>query len=216
MYIRRSIQKDLTQTMRNLFISVFVSFLAAVTLAPCALADYSQKRDVAARYYDAGDFKNAHKVYKELARQGDSFSQYRMSWMYLMGEGLKQDVIESVAWSVLAAQDRQQEKVAYMQTVAEMVPQDQRKKANKKISYYVRKWGNETESGSYKDDKICTGFRLCNHKTGAGDVGVPSNLWNASNASSHQELKIRAQDINDSILKSNQDEQTAAAAHEAS
>jgi hypothetical protein len=183
----------------------------------CALADYNQQRDVAGRYYDAGDFKNAHKVYRELARKGDSFSQYRMSWMYLMGEGQKQDLVESVAWSVLAAQDRQQEKVAYMKTVAEMVPQDQRKKANKKISYYVRKWGNEAESGSHKDDKICTGFRLCNHKTGAGNVGVPSNLWNVSNDSSHQELRARAKDINESILKSNDDDdRPPAAAHEAS
>lgn len=202
--------------MRKLLIPVFISFLATAAFPLAALADYSQKRDVAERYYDAGDFKNAHKIYKELARKGDSFSQYRMSWMYLMGEGQKQDIIESVAWSVLAAQDRQQEKVAYMKTVAEMVPQDERKKANKKISYYVRKWGNETESGSNKDDKICTGFRLCNHKTGAGNVGVPSNLWNVSNNSSHQELKARAIDINESILKSNEDDQPQAPAHEAS
>lgn len=202
--------------MRKFFIPFIISLLAALTFTLPALADYSQERDVAGRFYSAGDYKNAHKVYKELARKGDSYAQYRLSYMYLMGQGKGEDIIESVAWSVLAAQDKQQEKVAYMKTVAEMVPQDQRKKANKKISYYMRKWGDETGSDSYKDDKICTGFRLCNHKSGAGNVGVPSNLWYVGDELTDQELKARAIDINESIQKLEEGNVPGSAAHEAS
>jgi len=203
--------------MRNLLIATFLSLAAALFFSAPVLADYSEQRDVAERFYAAGDFKNAHKVYKQLAKKGDSFSQYRLSYMYLMGEGEKVDVIESVAWSVLAAQDKQHEKVSYMKTVAEMVPQDQRVKANKKISYYMRKWGEDIESHTYRDDKICTGFRLCNQKTGSGNVGVPFDLWNISGKRiSEQELKQKIDDINQSILKSESSISTDIAAHEAS
>jgi len=202
--------------MNRFLVALSITLLATLTFSLPALADYSQERDVAGRYYAAGDYKNAHKAYKSLARKGDSFSQYRLSYMYLMGQGKKADIIESVAWSVLAAQDKQQEMVAYMKTVAEMVPQDERKKANKKISYYMRKWGEETESDSYKDDKICTGFRLCNHKSGAGNVGVPSNLWYVGDELTDQELKARVIDIDESIQKLQEGSLTSAAAHEAS
>lgn len=185
--------------MRKLIITLLL-FTLAVLSAPLA-ADYSQQKMEADKLYENGDFATAYKKYRELARDGDSFSQYRLSWMYLMGEGQKEDVIESLAWSVLAAQDKQEEKVDYMQTVAGMVPQKQRKKANKKISYYMRKWGNESDSGSNRGESPCTGSRLCNHKSSSGNVGVPSNLWNVSNhGDSEQELKTRAFDINESIL----------------
>jgi hypothetical protein len=206
-------------TMRHLLVFAFLSLSAPLVLPITAMADYAKERDVAERFYAAGDFKNAHKTYKQLARKGDSFAQFRLSYMYLMGEGQEADVIESIAWSVLAAQDKQQEKVAYMRTVAEMVPQDQRVKANKKISYYMRKWGEDSgsDSRSHRNDKICTGFRLCNHKTNAGTVGVPSNLWNISGQPvNEQELRQRIDDINQSILNSEGVTAIEAADHEAS
>lgn len=185
---------------KSLF-SVLIFALASFSVSLAAMSDYSQQKQEADTYYENGNFSSAFKKYKDLARKGDRYSQYRLSYMYLMGEGQKENVIESLAWSVLAAQDKQDEKVAYMKTVAEMVPQDQRKKANKKISYYMRKWGDESGSDSRRSDNECTGSRLCNHKTSASNVGVPSNLWNVSSNDNTQELKVRAQDINESILK---------------
>ena len=186
--------------MRNLIITLLISALTVLAM-PLA-ADYSKQKMEADQLYQNGDFAKAYKKYRTLAREGDSFSQHRLSWMFLMGEGQKEDVIESLAWSVLAAQDRQAEKVAYMQTIAGMVPQQERKKANKKINYFMRKWGKGKESGSRRGESECTGSRLCNHKTKSSNAGVPSNLWNVSNNTPKQELKTRAMDINETILES--------------
>lgn len=201
--------------MNNSRVSIFISAIAALLVSLPALADFSQDRLEASRLYNGGQFSDAYKQYRELARNGDSFSQYRLSYMYLMGEGHKEDLIESLAWSVLAAQDRQQELVTYMQTVAGMVPQNQRKKANRKISYYMRKWGNESSSGSSRGDEECTGSRLCNHKSSSGNAGVPSNLWIISNNdSSEQEIEFRLREINESILNSESGKPSGQPEHE--
>lgn len=203
--------------MNNSRVSIFISAIAALLVSLPVLADFTQERLEAGRLYDGGQYSDAYKQYRELARNGDSFSQYRLSYMYLMGEGHKEDLIESLAWSVLAAQDRQQELVTYMQTVAGMVPQKQRKKANKKISYYMRKWGKESSSGSSRSDEECTGSRLCNHKNGSGNAGVPSNLWIISNnESSEQEIESRLMEINETILKSESGKPSAQPGHESS
>jgi len=202
--------------MRKLIFLLLISASTAMSASTSAVADYSKQQALASRYYENGEYSKAHNEYKDLARDGDRFAQYRLSYMYLMGEGKKEDLIESLAWSVLAAQDRHEDMVAYMQTVAEMVPQSERKKANKKISYYMRKWGDASSSGSSRGDEVCTGSRLCNHKTGSGNVGIPSNLWNVGNSGNEQELKTRAMDINEMILKSHGVSESGSSDNEAS
>ena len=49
-------------------------------------------------------FKKALKKYKTLAKHGDSFSQFRVSTMYLNGQGTKVSENDAYGWSVLAAQ----------------------------------------------------------------------------------------------------------------
>ena len=57
----------------------------------------------ASTLYANGDYGQAYKQYLKLGKQGDRFSAYRVSYMSLKGQGTKQDVIESLAWAVLAA-----------------------------------------------------------------------------------------------------------------
>jgi len=138
-----------------------------LTLPLAAQTDYYYERKEAGQLFDQSDYTNAYKKYLKLARKGDSFSQYQVSFIYLQGLGRKEDVVESLAWAVLAAQERQKNLVNYRDTVALLVPEDKHGKATRKIDYYVRKWGNEPEIDETQDrprgDAVhCTGSRVGN------------------------------------------------------
>jgi hypothetical protein len=194
--------------MRTLIYSVLIAIIVAISTPLTALSDFGEKQQQATLLYENGEFKSAYSQYRKLAREGDEFSQYRVSYMNLMGQGGKEDVIESLAWAVLAAQNQQENMVDYMQTVAGLVPENKRKKADKKIAQYLRKWGNDIGSSSgQKSDYECTGTRLCNHSSGPKRVRMPSNLWSGNDTiddsgnPSNQQLKGKAIDLNESILE---------------
>ena len=68
---------------------------------------YSRQQVAADQFYAAGDYQEAMKQYLPLAKKGDSFSQYRISFMYLEGQGREPDLVEAYAWAALAAQNHQ-------------------------------------------------------------------------------------------------------------
>ena len=75
------------------------------------------------------------------------------------------DVVEAFAWSVLAAQNGQPDLVRYRRAVAAMVPENQQRKALRKVDYYMRRWGNiaiaqDAIVGACKQTRDCTGSRL--------------------------------------------------------
>ena len=146
--------------------SVFTACVL-LTLPLAAQTDYYYERKEAGQLFDQSDYTNAYKKYLKLAKKGDSFSQYQVSFIYLQGLGRKKDVVESLAWAVLAAQERQKDLIKYRDTVALLVPEDKHGKASRKIDYYVRKWGNkpkvdESQDGPRGDAVHCTGSRVGN------------------------------------------------------
>lgn len=127
----------------------------------------SEQRDEAASLYDSGEFKSAYKEYLKLAKDGDTFAQYRVSFMKLTGLGTKEKVSEAMAWAVLASQGGDAELKKYRDTVATMVPADKRKSTERKATNYVRRYGAED---AYVDAAPvgatgleCTGSRLMRH-----------------------------------------------------
>jgi hypothetical protein len=192
--------------MRYLIFSALITAICTVSLPLPANSDYQSVHRDADLLYQNGDYYNAYNKYYKLAKDGDSFAQYRISYMRLMGQGKKEDVIESLAWSVLAAQNKQDQLVDYMQTVAGIVPAEKRKKADKKISQYMRKWGDDAGSGSRSPrgghgDDGCTGSRLCNHSSSPRSVRIPGNIWGYNDSDDDQDLKNRVIELNQSILK---------------
>jgi hypothetical protein len=160
-----------------ILISIFTAGVVA-TLPLVAQSDYYNERQEAGRFFQQSDYTNAYKKYLKLAKKGDSFSQYQVSYIYLEGLGQKEDVVESVAWAVLAAQDRQKDLVDYRDTVALLVPKDKHNKASRKIDYYVRKWGNEpkvdeTQERPRGDAVHCTGSRVGNRCDAVLTAHVP-------------------------------------------
>ena len=115
--------------------------------------------------YDQGDYGAAMKQYLALAKRGDTFSQYRVSYMYLEGQGLPSDVIESFAWASLSAQNYQKDLVLYRNIVSSLVPGDEQRKAARRVDYYMRRWGNraiaqDAVKGARRELRDCTGSRL--------------------------------------------------------
>ncbi len=149
-----------------------IIFLALVCLAVASLqasaaekSSYVSKQEQADELYDQAKYNEAFNLYLRLAKQGDSFSQYRVSYMYLQGQGHEEDILEAFAWSYLAAQRREDPLIDYRDTVARMVPKELQNKATRKLDYYMRKWGDRKLASDMitttkYELRECTGSRL--------------------------------------------------------
>ena len=182
---------------RVLMIMLLLCFLSASTpvLANSELSAWQQEATV---LYENGDYANAYKKYLKAGKKGDWFSQYRISYMSLNGLGTKGDVIESLAWAVLAAQNGQEGLASYQDAVAALVPQDKRKKAQQKVDYYMRRWGKDDNNDTRVSSGQCTGSRV------ACNTASSSHNWISwrRNSPQEQELKDRIETLNQSILDS--------------
>lgn len=153
-------------------LSVFVALLALLSLSFSPLqastskkSTYVSKQQQADQLYANGKYSEALSNYLRLAKQGDSFSQYRVSYMYLQGQGREADIVEAFAWAYLAAQNKQDPLIDYRDTVSRLVPKDQQNKAMRKLDYYMRKWGNRQLASDMitktkRELNDCTGSRL--------------------------------------------------------
>lgn len=141
--------------------------LCAITITP-VLAKQStvaERKDEAASLYDSREYSAAYKQYVKLAKEGDTFAQYRASFMRLKGIGTKENAAEAMAWAVVAAKSGDADLVSYRNAVTGLVPVKKRKSAERKANSYLRKWGPEDEPS---DDSTpvgatgvdCTGSRL--------------------------------------------------------
>lgn len=74
---------------------LILSFLMAVSTIAGSLKD-------AKKAYDDGDHKNAVRLYKPLAEQGDAEAQYVLGYMYRTGEGVPKDYVKAYMWTTLA------------------------------------------------------------------------------------------------------------------
>ena len=182
---------------RILMIILLLCFLSASTpvLANSELSAWQQE---ATALYENGDFTSAYKKYLKLGKKGDWFSQYQISYMHLNGLGTDEDVIESLAWAVLAAQNGREDLASYQDSVAALVPEDKRKKAQQKVDYYMRRWGEDDNNDTRIPSGKCTGSRLaCNSASS-------SHNWISwkRDAPQEQELKDHIETLNQSIMDS--------------
>ncbi len=181
---------------RFLFITLTLSFLL---MAPPILGNSGQdaRHNEAAALYEIGEYGKAYKQYVKLGKKGDRFSQYRVSYMHLNGLGTREDVVESLAWAVLAAQNGEEELASYQNAVAAMVPENKRQKAQQKADYYMRRWGGQKSTAVRNTRGSCTSSRIASHcKSGSS----PKN-WIAwqSNTPGDLELKNQIEMLNQTI-----------------
>ena len=132
-------------------------------------ADQKSKAGKIAEQADAAyadkQYQEAMENYRELAQKGDAFSQYRMSYMNLVGEGVLVNYLEAFAWAVLAAESQDEKLQKYFSEVKALVPEEQRDKAQGLAENYLQRWGRMTlaiEGRKRADQQLrnCTGSRL--------------------------------------------------------
>jgi hypothetical protein len=126
-------------------------------------SSWVSKQEQADALYEKASYSDAFRSYLALAKKGDSFSQYRVSYMYLEGQGQETDIVEAFAWAYLAAQNNQDPLVDYRDTVSQLVPPEDQKRAMRKLDYYMRKWGDR----KLASDMITTTKRELNECTGS-------------------------------------------------
>lgn len=122
-------------------------------------------RNEAASLYQGGEYKAAYKQYLKLAKDGDTFSQYRVSYMKLLGLGTKKKPSEAMAWAVLASESGDSNLAEYRNAVASQVPVKKRKEAERKATSFMRRWGpegalDEDSTSSRVSGPECTGSRI--------------------------------------------------------
>lgn len=143
-------------------------FLGTVLCAPPraeAQSRYHYEQQQADALFDQGRYEEAMKRYLVLAKKGDSFSQYRVSYMYLEALGRQEDLVEAYAWAYLSAQNHHEPLVNYRDAVGSLVPEKQHRKALRRVDYYMRKWGNaaiadDVVRGARHELRTCTGSRV--------------------------------------------------------
>ncbi|MGK2924888.1 MAG: hypothetical protein ACSLE2_04650 [Lysobacterales bacterium] len=190
---------------RNCFLATLLVLCCALAAAPAMANSSAGGPDgQAAALYERGDYKAAYKQYLKLAKDGDTFSQYRLSYMSLKGLGTQADVVESMAWAVLAAEGEHATLDDYQSAVAAMVPDDQRKKAQRKADTFVRRWGQAGDSDwnsmSSRYAGGCTGTKLatnCGQAAGGGSVWI---AWGADKSADPGQRQ-RIEELNRSIVE---------------
>jgi hypothetical protein len=184
-------------------------FLLALVLLGAAITATGNNGDPvqldgAAVSYDSGQYEQAYDAYLKLAKDGSPLAQYRVSYMLAMGLGTREDVIESLAWAVVASKTVEGPLDAYRNAVAALIPGKERKKALKKADYYLRRWGNEDTSRAggtlaRSSEGGCTGSRLagnCGASAGGGSYWIS---W-PEDRSSDPEQKQVIQDMDKTVF----------------
>ena len=91
--------------------NIIKAALLALTLAPAAPVA-AQDFDAGNEAYKRGDYAAALREWRTLAEQGDAEAQNRLGIMYLLSQGVPQDLVLAHLWLSLAA--RQGHETAYI------------------------------------------------------------------------------------------------------
>jgi TPR repeat protein len=186
--------------MKSLTLSVLLFCLAATATAAHAASDsdWSAWRHEATALYEEGEHDKAFKKYLKLGKKGDPLSQYRVSYMLVNGQGTRSDVIEALAWAAVAAQSGDELMADYRRAVSRLVPVESREKAQRKVDYYIRRWGDGEASHERGVDRTCTGSRLASSCDESG--GRNWIIWERQ-ASSEQSTRDQIESLNEAIIE---------------
>jgi predicted Zn-dependent protease len=139
--------------------------LAALALPAGAHAKMTQEHIAEANaYYQQGEFRKAYKIYYDLAKAGDYFSQHQVSKMLARGEGTDSDLTLAYAWSVLAAEGGQREVERHRDELLQRI--EDKETARDKAAELKKKYSQEAvqaksqRRGRRGKSGMCTGSHL--------------------------------------------------------
>lgn len=173
--------------MKFVAVTICAALFTLLQTADAQARTLKEYRTEADQYYQAGNFKKAYKGYFKLAKIGDHYSQYWVSYMFENGEGKKASLEDAYAWSVLAAESGREKLVIKSDALLERV--DNKAVAQKKANKLMKKYGKEAldkkadmlaKRDTGRRSGSCVGSRLtCHHATAhsadmtTGDIIMP-------------------------------------------
>ena len=84
---------------RAKILAAFVAVILAVTAAPVAAQDRYAAPNIA---YEKKDFATAHRLWLEIAEEGNPTAYFNLGRLYFFGEGVPLDPLEAYKWFFLA------------------------------------------------------------------------------------------------------------------
>ena len=143
-----------------------VVLLGGLMAGAASAADpkYVESQERADRLYAEKSYSRAYRTYRDLARVGDSFAQYRVSYMLRHGQGTRTDATEAYAWSVLASQNDNPQLIEWREALYQDLPEAQREPALEQAQELMDRYGNlalaeEARRAALKRLRSCTGSR---------------------------------------------------------
>ncbi len=117
------------------------------------------------KLYKSQEFSKAIDVYEKLAKAGDSYSQYKLSIMLLLGQGTDQNDIKAYAWAFLAKSSKQKSFVDYFNQLDESIEQANRDEFENAAFELYEKYNDLAVSNRFlkhlkEEFPKCTGSRL--------------------------------------------------------
>lgn len=188
---------------RSLLLLLLLLTCCCVAVASPAMAasDSVAPTDEAVALYRQGDFKDAYKKFLKRAKKGDVFARYRVSYMLAMGQGTDYDPIESLAWAVLATETGPSGLGKYQDAVAALVPEADRRNAQRTTDNFRRRWERKTYSSRSHSGGGCTGTKLSANCGGSTKISGPRIPW-GEDLSADPAHKDRIRELDPSILES--------------
>lgn len=133
-----------------LLFGLFAGFPAAV------LADVHNGLD----HYDAGRFEEAYRAFRDAAERGDHQSQMNLGVMYLRGEYVERDLIESYAWFALSAQNAKLAEQGTQDVVFSHLDDAQKKQAKARYDALLQTYGKDALIQRMQPTFSGTGFSV--------------------------------------------------------
>lgn len=138
----------------------------------------ASKAEQADQLFDEGQYREAFHAYRELMRLGDTFSRYRIAYMYQHGLGVDRDPVEAGAWAILAAELKNPELLHYRDQLTESLDQQARTRAEERARELIGRYSlpaiaRRMAYENRRQLQACTGSRLGTSCNPAGGIGSP-------------------------------------------
>ncbi len=111
-------------------------------------------------HYEAGRFEQAYDAFRSAAERGDHQAQMNLGVMYLKGQHVEQDLVESYGWMALAAQDPVLAEQGTHNRVLDHLSDTQKDDATARHEALVQKFGRAAVLEKMQPSYSGTGFSV--------------------------------------------------------
>lgn len=143
------------------------SGIERITLDGEKYREFATAKDIpiADTLYQHQKYELAYQIYEKLSINGDKYSQYVISDMYLNGHGVEKDTLKAYAWAYVAKEGGDKQLEDYFQSLENSLTADQKQQAEPIKKDIYEKYSNlaiasDLSKWLYHSLPTCTGSRV--------------------------------------------------------